>query len=91
MSSLAPDKSAEAAAMFEVLKNPFRHLQTEYKRFQYFESCGKYILPIPYEIDSREERIKSKGGVTLQMRKVLGQLIPLRKLFQKLFELPDFF
>ncbi|KAJ1525813.1 hypothetical protein ONE63_009016 [Megalurothrips usitatus] len=68
----------QIGGMFNVLRNPFQHLQTEYKRFKYFESCGAYIPPISYEIDSREERVKTKGGVTLCMKSVLGQFIPLQ-------------
>ncbi|KAJ1518948.1 hypothetical protein ONE63_011436 [Megalurothrips usitatus] len=66
----------EIAGMFNVLRNPFRHLQTEYMRLKHFESCGSYIPPIAYEIDCREERAKSKDGVTLRMKSVTGQFIP---------------
>ncbi|XP_034245704.1 uncharacterized protein LOC117647841 [Thrips palmi] len=69
----------EIDKMFELVMNPFSHLQTEYKRLKYFEDSGEYIAPVSYEIFSREERVKTKGGVILQMRQVTGEFIPLRQ------------
>ncbi|KAK3916202.1 Sex-determining transformer protein 1 [Frankliniella fusca] len=93
MSSLASDLPSETKqkveSMFETFQKPFDHLQTEYKRLKYFESCGDYIPPISYSIFSREERVKTKNGVSLKMKDVLGQMIPLRKLFKRFFELPN--
>ncbi|XP_034255474.1 uncharacterized protein LOC117653729 [Thrips palmi] len=82
---------SEIEDMFDRLRHPFDPLQTEYKRLQYFESCGHYIPPVLYPIDYREERVKSKKGVTLEMRPVPGQKIPLQPLLKNFFELPDAF
>ncbi|KAK3929199.1 Zinc finger protein 653 [Frankliniella fusca] len=89
--NLSPHLQNEIAGMFKVLKNPFCHLKTEYMRLKHFESCGSYIPPISYEIDCREERARSKDGVTIRMKSVTGEFIPLGKLLTKFFQLPDVF
>lgn len=86
--NLSPDLLQEIAGMFRILSNPFHHLETEYKRLMHFENCGAYIPPVSYTIYTREERVKSKGKMTLNMRPVLGQYVPLDKVLTKFFELP---
>jgi len=71
--------------MFQKLSNPFENMSTEYKRFKHFQTLGTYIAPQTYRIDSRVENVK---GVP-QMRDVTGTFVPLRKFFEKNFELPD--
>ena len=73
--------------MFDTVSNPFKHMSTEYKRFQHFQTLGSFIPPRSYVIDSRMERVR---GVP-QMKDVTGQFIPLRQVLQKFFELPDVF
>ncbi|KAK3928328.1 Glutathione S-transferase theta-2B [Frankliniella fusca] len=70
--ALPSDTRKKIESIFETLHKPFEHLQTEYKRLKYFESCGDYIPPESYQIFAREERVKTKGGVTLQMKEVIS-------------------
>ncbi|KYQ46570.1 hypothetical protein ALC60_14429 [Trachymyrmex zeteki] len=49
-------------SMFETLENSFNHVDTEYKRLQYFKSSGQYIPPRSFVIGQRtiEKRINGQ-------------------------------
>ncbi|KAE8741293.1 hypothetical protein FOCC_FOCC013181 [Frankliniella occidentalis] len=46
----SPEKKLEIQEMFDMVMNPFAHLNTEYKRFAYFENSGDFIKPVAYDI-----------------------------------------
>lgn len=91
VSSLDPnlpvESKKEITDMFDVIMNPFEHLRSEYKRFQYFQELGEFIPPRSYDICKREERARGDGA-TLTMKSVTGVYIPLREVFTKFFYLP---
>jgi hypothetical protein len=77
---------------FDHATNMFDGLNTKYKQMKYFKQSGFYIEPETFEIGScRLDSQRIDGNITLIPKKSTGQHIPMRKVFQKFFELPDVF
>lgn len=84
-----PIVTSDVAKMFESLENPFSGLNTEYRRFQAFESSGFYIPPVDYILGSRLNDSRTReGSVELNMISVKAKFVPLRSILKKIFELP---
>src|SRR5580765_2590874 len=75
--------------MFKALENPFKHLETEYRRLQYFSKSGDYIAPILYEMGKMFCAERSNNTVKGKYVPVYGQYIPLDSVLLKFFELPN--
>lgn len=90
---LPPQEMNQVEHLFVVAQNCFEQLQTEYKRMKYFENCGEYIPPDSFIIGHRQIfNYNSKTKLKqLDIVPVVGQIIPLRKVFKALFEKPEIF
>jgi len=75
--------------LFEVLKNPFKGLNTEHKLTQQFQKRGTLIESKPVTIGSCT-KYKREGGV-LKAKPVpcTTQFVPARAVLKKFFELPS--
>jgi len=78
-------------SMFDALSTAFDHLTNDQKRLRYFTKKGDFIPPLTCSIDDRSEIVKEKGSKRMKMKEVTVELIPLRKVLQRFFELPDAF
>lgn len=77
--------------MFETFQSSLDEFSTEYKRIKYFKDAGKYIPPRKFVIGQRLERKFVNNSVVISPAIIAGQIIPLRKVLQSLFQRPDFF
>lgn len=79
--------------LFTTAQTCFEQLETEYKRLKNFESCGEYIQPDNFVIGHRQiYKYNTKTQVKqFDTIPVVGQIIPLRKVFKALFEKPEVF
>lgn len=75
--------------MFNAVESPFSHLNTEYKRLQYFMDNGHFILPNEFEFGKQLKQIKTDSEIKCKWVKVTGQHIPLAPVLKKFLELPD--
>jgi len=90
-SSVSEVEKTKIRGVFNVLSNPFKHIETDFLRKRHFQKSGCYVPPQSYVIHSRIQRVKTPDGMKLQMRDVTGQFISVREVLKKLFELPDVF
>lgn len=65
--------------MFKLLRNPFHHLDTEHKRFQYFMNTKFLINPIEHKLGRREVRSQTHNSVSLNLKDRALSYIPLRQ------------
>lgn len=74
---------------FNILKEPFFELSSEYKRFKYFEESGFYIKP--HEVCFGEDTIKKvvNNNPIIEYKQSKSSFIPLRQTLKKVFELPN--
>lgn len=71
--------------MFNKLLNLFENLDTEYLRFNKFESLGFLIPPTEFVVGNRLETHTKNDIPLLRSINVTAQFIPLRVVFQKVF------
>lgn len=77
-------------SMFETLENSFNHVDTEYKRLQYFKSSGQYIPPRSFVIGQRTIEKRINGNVILEPALVFGQIVEIRQVLTLLFQRANF-
>lgn len=87
-SQCAENEIQDIEIMFKTLENPFKHLQSEYLRFQYFSNLDYYVAPIPYEMGKMFCAERCNNTMKGKYISVYGQYIPLDSILQKFFELP---
>ncbi|CAG9765739.1 unnamed protein product [Ceutorhynchus assimilis] len=75
--------------IFEKIENCFSFLSTEYKRFKYFNSCGKFIKPIQCPIGTSTEESRKQGTVSLILKERFSVFIPMRAVLKEFLELPS--
>ncbi|XP_051158546.1 uncharacterized protein LOC127279929 [Leptopilina boulardi] len=88
-SNADPSDVDEISEMFNALESPFSHLDTEYKRFQYFMATGNFISANEFEIGKQLTQVKTDSGTIHKWVKVTAQHIPLAPVLTKFLELPD--
>lgn len=84
----AENKVRDTKLMFTTLEDPFKHLRSEYLRFQYFSNSGDYVAPISYEMGKIFCAERSNNTVKGKYVIVYGQYISLDSVLKKFFELP---
>lgn len=77
--------------MLDMLTSPFFHLNTEYKRFKYFENKETFLKPIPHILGVTHDRKQRSGCVTLELKNAYAYNISMRKTLKLFFELPNVF
>lgn len=75
----------------EIFSNPFKGLETEYKRQQYLEKSGHLVRSQKFLIGTTERSSSKKANSYLDLKDVTGQIIPLRESLKKFLELPNVF
>ncbi|XP_052120479.1 uncharacterized protein LOC127748910 [Frankliniella occidentalis] len=83
--NLTNEQSSALTKAYDVVKNPFSHLRSEYFRFKYFTSTGEFIPPISYEIGE----IDVAHGANLKKTKVYGQTVPIDLSLKQFLEIPN--
>lgn len=89
--NLSFDVISAIKEVFIAFNNPFTDFKSEWRFFQFLQSCDTLIFPENYLIGEREEFRDKNDKSTIEIIPVYAQFIPLRKVFQKLFEIPDVF
>lgn len=85
LSSCSADERIEIC---KILENPFKNLNTEYKRMQYFENCNCLIRPIPFCIGTVEDPLRKQGQVSLSLKQQFGYFIPMRNQLSSFLGMP---
>lgn len=75
--------------MLLILKNPFSELNTEFKRFQYFEESGKLLMPQKVLIGIGKERFQRYSEAQMNLKERYAYFIPLRNLLKTFLEIPN--
>lgn len=81
----------EICCKFNVLKNPFEDLSSEYLRLQYLKKFEFYIAPEVYNIAPDMFTKKIHRTVLVEIENAKGQFVPLRKILKVFLELPNVF
>jgi len=84
-----PSTISKISTMFDILKNPFKDLETEYVRLNTLERLGVYIKPVEISIGNRIKNVIKNGSTVLDTVKINEYIIPLRLVFKKFFEQPN--
>lgn len=77
---------SKISAMFDILKDPFKNLETEYLRLNALEKLGVYIKPNEITVGSR---IKNVKNTIINTVKINVYFISLRSVFKAFFEQPN--
>lgn len=77
--------------MLDKLSSSFSELNTEYKRFKYFESNNTLLKPSPHIIGVRNEQKRRNGDTLLDLQNALAYHIPMGKTLKLFFEIPGVF
>jgi len=84
------EKVEEFKNDFESLQHPFDNFDTDYFITKHFVNQGTLILPTQVKVGERDDYRKNKDGNTIIERiPVKIELIPLRLVLKKFFELPN--
>lgn len=75
----------------EILKEPFRNMETEYQRLQKMKNSEYYIEAIDYIVGSRFDEKLIQGHITKDTCDVKAKFIPIRKVMQQFLSLPGVF
>lgn len=70
-----------------IAQSPNKDLDTEHKRFKYFETKGTYIPPQEIIIGQRMGNIRRRDVVVTEQIQCTEQFVPLRYVLQKYFSL----
>ncbi|KAL4710284.1 hypothetical protein ACJJTC_003564 [Scirpophaga incertulas] len=71
-----------------LLCNCFSHLDTEYKRLQYFERSDKYVKPISKVISSSQEKAKNNNSTVMVMKNKKICVLPIKDNLRLFLESP---
>jgi len=80
---------SKISVMFEILKDPFKNLDTEYLRINALEKLGVYIKPSEITVGSRIKNIVKDGNTIINTVKINVYFISLRSVFKAFFEQPN--
>lgn len=78
--------SEEMQSIVGICEHLLDDLDTEYKRFNYFQKHGNFIEPQDFIIGYKNIFTSSKHSTVLTTKAVTGKIIPIRKLLKVLFE-----
>lgn len=73
--------------LMSTVNSPLKELDTEHKRFKYFESKGSYIPPKEIVIGQRRTTTTKRGVVKSVSVECTEQFVPLRNVLQNFFSL----
>ena len=85
------DYLSEIENVFNKFSVPFHNVKTERKRLSQFESYDTLIMPQNYKIGERTDFKTNLGGTTRINIPLTAQLIPIRYVLKKFFEMPSVF
>lgn len=71
--------------------NPFNLFSTESQSLQYFQNFNTYIPPIEITVDEKLVYKIKNDNMSLTVDVLHVQIVPLRKVFIKFFDLPHIF
>lgn len=89
--NLSLDSISAIKEVFADFSDPFTDCKSEWRFFKLLKCYDTFILPEQYLIGEREEFREKNGVNIIQSISVYAQFIPLRKVFQKIFEIPNLF
>lgn len=78
----------EVQSALQLLREPFKGLETEYLRLTKFQTNGYYIKSIDYIIGSYFQDKIIKGRITKETCDIKAKFIPMRKVLQNFLSLP---
>lgn len=81
----------ELDGFFKSFVHAFESVSTEYKRFDKFKKSGYFILPVEYTFGKEINFNINKKSEQIQYDTYRGQIIPMRQVLQKMFELENVF
>lgn len=77
--------------MFDVLKNPFDFISSEYLRFKDLQECDSFVKPVSSTVTYRMDTRVDNERTIIRQVPVTVQVIPLQQVLKRLFELPHFY
>lgn len=86
--SLNQDILNEIQSKLQLLKEPFKDMETEYRRLKKFETSGYYIKSNDYIIGSYFDDKIIEGRIRKETCDVKAKFIPMRKVLQSFLSLP---
>lgn len=75
--------------MFEIINNPFKHFQSEYKRIKCLEELGVNVKPIEIAVGSRNKNVMKDCSIVVEIVNVNICYISLKSVFKVFFEQPN--
>ncbi|XP_066599984.1 uncharacterized protein [Prorops nasuta] len=75
----------------EVIERIFKSFKSEYLIFKFFDENGTYVAPISHKVDSYMKCVRIKGKRKMVFRDIFVELVPMKPLLIKFFELPNVF
>ncbi|CAI6359435.1 unnamed protein product [Macrosiphum euphorbiae] len=88
-SNFAGDSIICLNVKFNILCDPFKHLNTEHKRFKAFHKLGTLIKPLGSVVGYRPNDSLQRGDVIIKSIPVKIYSVELEKLFRQFFEVPN--
>lgn len=82
---------SEIDNIHKLISNPFGNIRTEYQILKYFTNINCYIAPEQYIINETVADNTVNTSVMLAPKSCTGAKLPLRSVFKKIFELPNFY
>lgn len=79
----------EVTRMIDSCQNMFSGFETHHLRMKEFESCGSFIKPETYVIETTLNETNCGGNIAIVPTLVHGQYIPLRSVLKTFLELPN--
>lgn len=80
---------SKISAMFDILKDPFKNLESEYLCLIALEKLGVYIKPNEITVGSRIKNVIKDGNTIINTVKINVYFISLRSVFKSFFEQPN--
>ncbi|CAG9763624.1 unnamed protein product [Ceutorhynchus assimilis] len=76
-------------AVLKILRNPFENIETDYKRFQYFQNIGYFITPTEVILSKSLKVTSCNNNPSISTVVDKYVVISLRDTLKKFFELPN--
>lgn len=75
--------------IFNMVIDSLKQFGTEHKRLKAIKSTGYYIEPKEYTLGFRTAEKRVKGRLTKRTMKLTGQFVPIKKILEKFFSMPN--
>ena len=87
----SPDEIRKFSSMFDSMSQPFKNFKSQYLQLNSVQSERTFIDSVQYKIGERQDSVEDPSDGTVHGKPVslTAEFIPLRKVLQRFFELPN--